>query len=116
MMHKNKVLCGVGILALLMAMEGIYRIYTLVRILGGGDTVIYMGMLLAMIYAIVVFILSLTGKCRRLWKIIAIVALVAAGLLLLAAPSVGAVWQGLIGIVVGITGLFFAAHIGKHNT
>jgi hypothetical protein len=98
----------VGILACLLATDGLHRFGRLVAAFGGEDAPFYTTMFIISLLTIILFILSLIGKLNKIAKWIGVVLLAGCTLLMLVAPQFPVTNQIFVGFIVGTVCLFFA--------
>ncbi|MDR0653549.1 MAG: DUF4339 domain-containing protein [Synergistaceae bacterium] len=98
----------VGILACLLAAEGLNRFGGLVAAFDGEDTPFYTAMLIISLSGIVLFVLSWIRKLSKIAKWVGVVLLAMCALIMLAAPQFPVTTQIFVSFIVGIVCLFFA--------
>jgi hypothetical protein len=105
----KKVVYVVGIIACLLAAEGLHRFGGLVSAFGGGDAPFYMGMLIVSLICAVLFVLAWVGKLPNIAKWIGAVCLIGSAGLMLAAPALPVNIQIIISLFVAFLCLVFSS-------
>jgi hypothetical protein len=104
----KKVVYVIGILASLLAAEGLYRFGSFVSAMDGADSPFYMLMLLVSIACVVLFILAWVGKLPKVVKWIGIALVVASIALMMFAPAFPVNIQIIGSLIVTFICLIFA--------
>jgi hypothetical protein len=103
----------VGIVACLLAAEGLNRFGGLVSAFGGADTPFYMGMLVVSLICAVFFVLALVGKLSKIAKWLGAIGLLGSAALMLAAPNFPVNQQILFSLFVAFLCMLTAATQNK---
>ncbi len=108
----KKILCIIGVLASLLAAEGLHRIGSLASAFNGGDGPIYLSMLVFALFVTLLFILALVNKLPKPLKIIGIIGLVISIGIMFLAPNLPVNQQIIFSLGIGLLCLFFAPNNG----
>ena len=104
----KKIICIVGIIASLLAAEGLHRFGGFISAMNGADAPFYMGMLAAALVVAALFIVAMVGKLSGLFKIIGIILLAVSIALMFFAPALPVNQQIIGSQVVALLCFVFA--------
>lgn len=104
----KKIICIVGIIASLLAAEGLHRFGGFVNTMNGADAPFYMGMLIAALVVAALFIVSMAGKLSGILKLVGIIILAVSIALMMFAPLLPVNMQIIVSLAVALLCLLFA--------
>lgn len=104
----KKIISVIGIIASLLAAEGLHRFGSFIGAMKGGDTPFYMGILLVSLVVAMFFVLSMVGKLAKIAKWLGVLLLIASIVLMGFAPMLPVNVQIFVSLGVALLCMIFA--------
>ena len=104
----KKIISIIGIIASLLAAEGLHRFGSFIGVMKGGDTPFYMGILVVSLIIAMFFVLSMVGKLAKIAKWLGVLLLIASIVLMGFAPMLPVNVQIFVSLGVALLCMIFA--------